>query len=482
MLFRNDLRLSDNRAYAAAVSANRPVLPVLILDESSPGIRSMGSAKRWWLHHSILALQSSIGAARGALLLKRGPMSDVVRDLCRSTGAAAVFWNRRYDPAEAAIDAAMKTELRHSGVEAESFDGQLLHEPSRLRTGSGGPFRVYGAFRRALENGPEYRDPVDAPSSPMWSAGQINSDDLTEWNLLPTAPDWAVGFEPHWQPGESGAHARLETLIDDKLGDYSEGRDLMARDLTSGLSPHLANGEITPYQIMARLRRALAPEDSEGAAKFRSELIWREFCYHLHFHYPALEAKNYDARFDHFPWRNDEEQFAAWSKGQTGYPIVDAGMRQLWQTGWMHNRVRMIVASFLTKHLLIDWREGERWFWDTLVDADSASNPANWQWVAGSGADAAPFFRIFNPVLQGERFDPEGEYVRRFVPELAGLDRRFVHAPWKAPDAELQRAGVKLGQTYPVSMVDHQAARDRALSAFSAIRRINDRRSTEAIE
>jgi deoxyribodipyrimidine photo-lyase len=469
LLFRSDLRLRDNKALAAATAIGRPVLPILILDETSPGIRSAGAAKRWWLHRSIGALQADLSRVGATLILRRGRMAETVSKLCNEVDAGAVFWNRRYDPAEAAADAEVKAALRQSGIEAESFDGQLLHEPSRLLTGQGGPYKVYGAFRRALENGPEPRDPIDAPEHGNWFDGRVASEALEDWKLLPSSPDWAAGFAEHWQPGEAGGHNRLDDQLD-KLEDYPEGRDIPARDFTSGLSPHLAHGEITPFQIFSRLARLRAEPKLAGAVKFRAELIWREFCHHLHFHFPSLHEKNYDARFDRFPWRSDDKELHAWQRGQTGYPIVDAGMRQLWQTGWMHNRVRMIVASFLTKHLLIDWREGESWFWDTLIDADAANNPGNWQWVAGSGADAAPYFRIFNPTLQGERFDPEGDYVRRFVPEIASLDKRYAHAPWTAPEAELKAAGVKLGETYPVPLIDHKAARDRALHAFSSIK------------
>jgi deoxyribodipyrimidine photo-lyase len=363
----------------------------------------------------------------------------------------------------------MKARLRQSGLGAESFEGHLLHEPSRLLTGHGGPYRVYGAFRRTLANGPDPRDPVDAPKNMAWLI-EAPGEKLPASHPLRAAPDWAKAFASEWRPGENGAHARLESLINEKLNSYNEGRDFMAQDFTSKLSPHLAHGEITPYQILSRVRTVHSVGQTAGAAKLRAELIWREFCHHLKFHHADLHEKNYDSRFNNFPWRSDDDQLRSWRKGLTGYPIVDAGMRQLWQTGWMHNRVRMIVASFLTKHLLIDWREGERWFWNTLVDADCASNPANWQWVAGSGADAAPYFRIFNPVLQGQKFDPDGEYVRRFVPELARLGGRAIHAPWTAPTADLAAAGVTLGHNYPFPIVDHSMARSRALAAFAAIK------------
>jgi len=470
MLFRNDLRLGDNRALAAAADSGLPLICVLIFDETSPHVRPLGAARRWWLHHSIEALQADLAKLGADLVLRRGPTNEIALDLQKQTGAGAVYWNRRYAPAEAAVDKAMKAALRERGVKAESFDGQLLHEPTLLKTGAGGSYKVFGAFRRALDNQGEPRDPVDAPKKLVASQLQVKSDTLASWALLPTKPDWAGGLRETWTPGETGAHQRLEAFLEDRLEDYAAGRDFPAMEVTSRLSPHLANGEITPCQILARLNRVRAKAKADNVAKLRSELAWREFCYHLLFHFPALADKNYNASFDRFPWAKPKKGLRAWQRGQTGYPIVDAGMRQLWQTGWMHNRIRMVVASFLTKHLLIDWRDGEQWFWDTLVDADPANNPGNWQWVAGCGADAAPYFRIFNPVLQGEKFDGDDAYTKHFVPELEKLDGKFAHKPWAAPEKTLAAAGVKLGGNYPVPLVDHETARDRALAAYKSLK------------
>lgn len=469
VLFRQDLRVDDNRALAAAAASGKPVIPVFILDETSPGIRPLGGARRWWLHGSLTALAQAVEALGAPLLFRRGAMDDVVKALVRASGADCVFWNRRYDPAAAAIDASLKADLRAEGVTVETFDGQLLHEPTRLKTGAGTPYKVYSAFWRALAGQDEPRAPVDRPAALQPAKSMPAGERLADWRLLPTRPDWAGGLREAWQPGADGARAALEMFVDEHLAGYEQNRDIPALPATSRLSPHLAAGEITPFQILDRVRRAGRKLPSRDADKFRQELGWREFCYHLLFHNPRLAEENYNKSFDGFPW-GPKWHLGAWQRGATGYPIVDAGMRELWQTGVMHNRVRMIVASFLSKHLLIDWRDGETWFWDTLVDADAASNPANWQWVAGSGADAAPYFRVFNPILQGEKFDPGGDYVRRFAPELAKIPVKFIHRPWTAPEHLLAAAGVELGVTYPSPIIDHDAARQRALAAYQAIR------------
>ncbi len=468
VLFRHDLRVSDNGALAAAAQTDKPVLAAYVLDEESEGMRAPGGAARWWLHHSLARLSEDLEKRGVRLVLRSGAMSDVVDDLVREIDADTVFWNRRYHPAGAAADAAIKSALRERGLRAESFDGQLLHEPSRLQTGAGSFYKVFTPFWKAMSAGPDPRDPIDPPRRIAGYDGKVTSEALDELFPLPRSPDWAKAFGEVWTPGEDGAHARLESFISERLDDYADGRDFPAGGSTSGLSPHLAHGEITPYQIFAALRAEAKEVSSANLAKFRQEIGWREFCHHLLFHNPGLCEENFQPAFDAFPWKSDKRALRAWQRGKTGYPIVDAGMRELWQTGVMHNRVRMIVASFLTKHLLIDWREGERWFWDTLVDADAASNPANWQWVAGSGADAAPYFRIFNPVLQGEKFDPDGSYVRRFVPELDKLPDRYLHKPWDAPAQVLADAGVDLGRTYPKPVVDHAAARKRALASYDA--------------
>lgn len=467
VLFRSDLRLGDNRALAAAAATGLPVQPVFVLDEESDGVRPIGGARRWWLHRSLEALARDLSALGCRLVLRRGPMGTAVDRLVAETGSRHVFWNRRYDPPAAAADAAMKTSLRSRGVTAESFDGQLLHEPTRLKTKTGGAYKVYTPFFRALFAQDEPRPPVDRPRRLRGFEGAVASDELASWGLLPRTPDWSGGLAEAWTPGETAAQQRLDAFLGDALGDYSVSRDLPGVEGTSRLSPHLAHGEITPFQILAALRdRTSGP----GAETFRREIAWREFCYHLLWHNPDIATRNVDRSFDNFSWRRDVKALRAWQRGRTGYPIVDAGMRELWRTGWMHNRVRMIAASFLIKHLLIDWRKGEQWFWDTLVDADPANNPASWQWVAGSGADASPYFRIFNPTLQGEKFDSDGTYVRRYVPEIATISDRKLHRPWDLPKAALDEAGVKLGTTYPVPVVEHDVARSRAMDAYRSTR------------
>ncbi|EGL64936.1 DNA photolyase [Agrobacterium sp. ATCC 31749] len=466
--FRKDLRLSDNLALLAAVEHGGPVIPVYIREKSAG---PLGGAQEWWLHHSLAALSSSLEKAGGRLVLASGDAERILRDLISETGADTVVWNRRYDPTGMATDKAFKQKLRDDGLTVQSFSGQLLHEPSRLQTKSGGPYRVYTPFRRALEGGEEPHAPADAPKSLKAPEVWPKSEKLADWKLLPTKPDWAKDFSDIWTPGENGAKDKLDDFIDGALKGYEEGRDFPAKPATSLLSSHLAAGEISPAAVWHATKGLSRHIASNDISRFRKEIVWREFCYHLLFHFPELDEKNWNDSFDAFPWRDDETSFKAWTRGMTGYPIVDAGMRQLWQHGIMHNRVRMIVASFLIKHLLIDWRKGEKWFRDTLVDADPASNAANWQWVAGSGADASPFFRIFNPILQGEKFDGDGDYVRRFVPELEKLERKYIHKPFEAPKDVLKKAGVELGKTYPLPIVDHGKARERALAAYAAVKK-----------
>ena len=470
VLFRSDLRLRDNLALNAAVVSGRPIIPVFVRDDGVGGIRALGAARRWWLHHSLTALARQLADKGQRLIFRSGEMGAVVQTLVEETGAGLVVWNRRYDPPASAADAGMKLTLRKAGIEAHSFDGQLLHEPSQLRTGSGGAYKVYTPFWRARASSGEPREPIPAPDALRPPERLPASEDLQTWRLLPTGPDWSQGLREAWTPGEAGAHDNLDAFLENGSLGYAERRDLPAAGNTSRLSPHLAHGEITPFQLWHAVSHRKSVASAGDIEKFRKELAWREFSYHLLAQNPELARRNHTPSFDAFPWRDDPGVLAAWQNGQTGYPIVDAGMRQLWQTGWMHNRVRLVTASFLVKHLLIDWRQGEDWFWDTLVDADPANNAANWQWVAGSGADAAPYFRIFNPVLQGEKFDPNGRYVREFVPELANFPARVLHRPWRASESEFSSAGVKLGETYPVPVVDHDQARRLALDAYRSTR------------
>ena len=439
---RDDLRIADNPALMAAVDRAAPVVVVYVLDEQSPGARPLGGASRWWLHHSLTSLGRDLEAIGARLTLRRGAASVVIPELAAEIGAGAVYWNRRYG-ALREVDAALKSRLRADGLVVESFGASLLFEPWTITSGSGDPYRVFTPFWRACLATGEPRSPLPAPHG--LDRHGLDGDTLNDWELVPTRPDWAAGLRAEWTPGEAGAHTRLESFVNDKLALYHR-RDEPALEATSRLSPHLRFGELSPHQVWERVHRRLAPEAAANRAKFLSEIGWREFSYSILFHLPQLASVNVRRDFDAFPWSApDPVVREAWEQGRTGIPIVDAGMRQLWTSGWMHNRVRMIVASLLTKNLLIDWRVGEAWFWDTLVDADEASNAASWQWVAGSGADAAPYFRVFNPVLQADRFDPDRAYVQRWVPEV--------------DDPE-----------YPAPIVDLAASRRDALAAYEVVK------------
>jgi deoxyribodipyrimidine photo-lyase len=468
---RDDLRLDDQPALAAA--AGRPVLVIYVDDEESEGLRPLGGASKWWLGHSLAALAEDLAAIGGRLDVLRGRAEAIVPAIARACGAREIFWTRRYGGSQIALDARIKAALSASGCKARSFNGQLLREPWEVVNNEGAPFRVFSAFwRRARALGP-LPAPFPAPArlhAAPWPDAAPRRTTIAQLRLNPSHPDWSGGLVEAWRPGESGAKARLAAFIDKALHAYPEARDRPASAATSLLSPHLRFGEISPRRIALVIENALADGEApeRSTEKFLAELGWREFSYSLLYAFPDLATRNWQSRFDAFPFLHDETGFIAWTRGLTGYPIVDAGMRELWRTGYMHNRVRMIAASFLVKHLLGDWRRGEAWFWDTLCDADPANNPASWQWVAGSGADAAPYFRIFNPVLQGQKFDARGDYVRRWIPELAALDEAFIHAPWTANPDALQKAGVTLGDTYPAPIVDHQFARARALAALAS--------------
>ncbi len=459
--FRGDLRLADNPALMAALGAGRPVVPVYVLDEATAGTRPRGAASRWWLHHSLQALDGSLRGLGSRLILRRGPAEKTIGQLAEQCEARAVYWNRLYDSGSRECDARLKQSLGQGGITAESFKGNLLFEPWEVKTLAGTAFRVFTAFWRACRGLPSPDRPLRAPKRLPSPEAWPSSDRLVTWRLRPRTPDWSGGLATAWTPGEAAASLRLAAFLDAGLGRYRASRDLPAVDGTSRLSPHLAFGEISPRQVW---HASQARRPSAATERFLAELGWREFAYHLLFHFGDLAQRSFRPEFDSFPWSAQDDLVEAWQRGRTGYPIVDAGMRQLWATGWMHNRVRMIAASFLTKDLMADWRLGERWFWDTLVDADPANNAAGWQWVAGSGADAAPYFRVFNPVLQGEKFDPTGDYVRRWVPELAGLPAGTIHRPWTA----VQKPPATI---YPDRIVDHAAARLRALDAFRDLKR-----------
>ncbi len=472
--FRDDLRLSDQPALSAAIETGAPVLCIYVFDEESDGLRPLGGASRWWLHHSLSALADSLARIGGRLDILRGAAGPLVTSLAKAANAQSVVWTRRYGGAEIAVDRQAKADLAEAGIGVRSFNGQLLHEPWDVQTKAGEFFRVYSPFWRAACARPAPAAPLPAPSRiigapwPGNAPARVSLDDLA---LLPTKPDWAGGLRETWRPGEAGAQERLSDFLKQRAHRYAAMRDRPDQPGTSALSPHLRFGEISPRQILHATRHAEASGAVPGrdAEKFIAEIGWREFAYHLLFHAPDLRRLNFQKKFDAMPWREPEEkEIDAWRHGRTGYPIVDAGMRELWTTGVMHNRVRMITASFLVKDLLVDWRLGEEWFWDTLCDADPANNPASWQWVAGSGADAAPYFRVFNPVLQGKKFDPDGAYVRKFVPELRNLPDTWIHEPWTAPTEALRKAGVTLGENYSFPIVDHARARDRALAALAS--------------
>ena len=475
--FRRDLRLQDNPALRAAADTGQPVIPVYILDEESEGVRADGAAKKWWLDKSLKSLSADIERIGGQLVLKKGAARQVIEALLEETGANAVFWNRQYEKPVIDRDTEIKDMLKGRGVEAQSFNGSLLTEPWCIKTNSGGHYKVFTPYWKAVRATYSPPEPMAAPD--RLAGGDVTSDELSAWGLHPSRPDWSKGFDPNWTPGEQGALDRLEQWLTDGLGAYDDRRNRPdVENSTSGLSAHLAMGEISPQTIWRAVRQAMQdgrrniPENQ--AWTFLSELVWREFSYVLLYHYPDLHADNYNSDFNHMPWRYSENDLKAWQMGRTGYPMVDAGMRQLWQTGWMHNRVRMIVASFLTKHLLMHWHHGEEWFWDCLVDSDPASNAASWQWTAGSGADAAPYFRVFNPITQGPKFDESGAYVRSYVPELARLPDKYLHSPWEAPDDVLRKAGVKLGETYPHPIVAHKEGRQRALDAYDKLKEKRD--------
>ncbi|ACB75946.1 cryptochrome/photolyase family protein [Opitutus terrae] len=485
--FRQDLRLQDNPALHAALARGGPVIPVYVWEESceSPaaeGARANdgwaaqpGAASRWWLHHSLEALDAAVRERGGRLILRRGDPLAELQEIVRATGAKGVYWNRRYEPAARARDARVQTELAAAGLDVKTFNSALLNEPETILNKQGGPFQVFSAYWRHCLTLP-VAAPRKLPAGPIPAPERWpRSLDVAALELRPRVA-WDRGLAQAWTPGEASAAKRMTRFVAGAIDRYDEERDFPGCDGTSMLSAALHWGEISPRQLWAavrgRSRESGVFPPSNGARIFLAELGWREFAYHLLWHFPHTIEQPLRRAFARFSWAEDPEgrRLRAWQRGQTGYPIVDAGMRQLWQTGWMHNRVRMIVASFLVKHLRLSWPHGATWFWDTLVDADLANNTLGWQWSAGCGADAAPYFRIFAPVLQGRKFDSDGVYVRRWVPELARLPDRFLHAPWTATAQTLAAAGVRLGENYPRPVVDHAAARAEALAAFRQLR------------
>lgn len=466
--FRKDLRLGDNSALAAALEAGGAVLPVFIWAPDEAGEWAPRGASMWFLHHALSSLDNDLQALGGRLILRTGDSLEVLREIIEATGAKRVVWNRRYEGSLRELDATIKRELRVGGVEVESFNSTLLNEPHTVSTGGGKPYKVYTPYWKQVKDR-TLEPPVDVDVAGLqfptdWPTS-LALDDLA---LLPMV-NWDKKFHSYWEVSETAAQSRLERFLGESVDGYNIDRDIPGVNGTSSLSPYLHWGLIGPRQIMAALgcRGDLAKSGPEVYAK---EIYWREFAYNVLYHFPHTPGEALQEKYAEFPWQPDREILRRWQRGLTGYPIVDAGMRQLYETGWMHNRVRMIVSSLLVKHLLQDWREGARWFWDTLVDADLASNTLGWQWSAGCGADAAPYFRIFNPITQGQKFDPEGDYVRKWVPELAKLPNKFIHEPWEAPEGILEYAGVKLGEDYPEPVIEHKKGRERALAALAALK------------
>lgn len=458
--FRQDLRLSDNPALHSAAQQGE-VLPIYILDDENADEHRMGGASRWWLHHSLTSLNDSL---EGNLQIYQGKADEILPKLVKEYKIEAVYWNRCYEPWRIARDKRIKDALE---VKVHSFNGSLLWEPWDVLKADGTPYRVFTPYyRNGCLQAEAPREPLKAPDGLKFAQDKNNKTTLDSLSLLPKI-DWHDQLVPHWEISENAAQDRLYSFLEEGIENYKEGRNFPAKHHVSRLSPYLHFGEISPNQVW---HVANARHDGPNVKHFCSELGWREFSYSLLYHFPELARKNLQSKFDAFPWREDKQALERWQRGQTGYPIVDAGMRELWQTGYMHNRVRMIVGSFLVKNLLLHWHHGEAWFWDCLVDADLANNSASWQWIAGCGADAAPYFRIFNPITQGQKFDPDGEYTRHYVPELKALPQKYLFSPWEAPQQVLKEAGITLGEDYPTPIVEVKPSRERALEAFQSIK------------
>lgn len=458
--FKQDLRCQDNPALTLACRNHEKIICIYI-KESNPAL-PMGAAQQWWLHHSLTSLKQSLQKVNLDLNILQGDPLTIIKKLIAQNQVSTVYWNRCYEPMHSTRDQIIKTELKSTGIDVISCNSSLLNEPWDVFNQSGSYFKVFTPYWRQCLRQMNVRPLMHISK---WPANQpIVSMAIEELKLLPSNPDWAQKFSDFWQPGEDGAMSNLTNFISRHLCGYKELRNIPSKPGTSRLSPHLHFGEISPQQIWAAVQQAKQRPgcDMESAETFLSEIGWREFSCQLLYYYPKLMDSNFKRQFDRFPWQDNEITLKLWQKGLTGYPIVDAGMRELWHTGYMHNRVRMIAASFLIKHLMIDWRKGAAWFWDTLLDADLANNSASWQWVAGSGADAAPYYRIFNPVLQGETFDPAGKYVKRWVPELASLSNKWVHKPWEAPQGIYKL-------DYPNPIVDHATARQTALASYQQL-------------
>lgn len=462
--FRQDLRTLDNPALTAACKADN-VLPIYILDDANAGQYKMGGASRWWLHHSLKALNASLS---NALNIYHGDAATVIGDLCQRFAVETVYWNRCYEPYHITQSQNIKVQLSSQGIKACSINGSLLNEPWAVFKKDGSPYKVFTPYHREASKIDRSIDILPAPTLPIGLTRDPKATPLDSLALLPLT-HWDANFYKHWTPGEAGASLLLNRFLSDGINDYKDGRDRPALKAISRLSPHLHFGDISPQQIINAL---LTIADDQNSEHFKREIRWREFSYYLLFHFPGLPNQNLKANFDHFPWENNPAWLKRWQQGLTGYPLVDAGMRELRQTGYMHNRVRMVVASFLIKNLLVDWRLGASWFWDCLVDADLASNSASWQWVAGCGTDASPYFRVFNPIIQGEKFDPHGEYTKLYLPELKELPDKYLYRPWEAPKDVLSQANITLGETYPHPIVQIKESRERALAAYGTTKNL----------
>lgn len=464
--FRQDLRLADNPGLFEAVQEGA-VMPIYILDEQSAGEFQMGGASQWWLYYSLKSLSCSLD---NTLNVYKGRALEVLLDIIKNNDVDSVYWNRCYEPWRIKVDSEIKATLKKHHIHVQTFNGSLLFEPWEIRKPDATPYKVYTPYYRkvCLESN-SIRPPIPKPEHLVLKKDTQPTLTIDDLALLPKI-NWYAQIEKQWIADENTAQEKLAKFLDTNVQYYKESRDYPSKNCTSGLSPYLHFGQITPNQIWKAIQhQELFPANEAGIAHFKKELIWREFSYYWLYYFPALPYQNFQKKFDKFPWKTDNILLKQWQHGQTGYPLVDAGMRELWQTGYMHNRVRMVVASFLVKNLKVHWREGAKWFWDCLLDADLANNSASWQWVAGSGLDAAPYFRIFNPTTQGEKFDPEGEYVRKFVPELAKLPNKYLLKPSEAPEHILRQANVVLGKTYPYPIVDLKESREEALISYNQI-------------
>lgn len=466
--FRQDLRLEDNPAFQAALDRKTSIIPLYIYSPQEEGEWKAGGASRWWLHHSLESLSQELSDVGLNLVIRTGNPLENLLEIIASTKAAAVFWNRCYEPYAIKRDIYLKEALHESKILTKSFNANLLFEPWTIANKQNKPFQVFTPFWKTCLSVDEPPQPLPFPQVKHLKSFKVDSLPLSQLHLLPHI-HWDTGIQAVWKPGAKQAKKVLDNFLKNSIEAYKDQRDRPDLPGVSYLSPYLHFGEISPRMIWQAVKMQCDPNE-EGVECFLRQLGWREFAYHLLYHFPKTPLEPLRKEFLKFPWVNHEDHLKLWQMGKTGYPIVDAGMRQLWTTGWMHNRLRMIVGSFLVKDLLIPWQMGAVWFWDTLVDADLANNTLGWQWIGGCGADAAPYFRVFNPVTQGEKFDPEGNFVRKWVPEIASLPNRWIHKPWEASEIELRSYGFTLGHTYPKPLVDHDKARLKALEAFNQLK------------